>query len=211
MALLIFSLNRLCVSGKTSGHLRPRSEGKPHWISLVVATVKVLIPFTLQNHASSTIRTFAQTALQVPLDRLDFQEFQGTKDTQVLLGRMARMATKYVYSIVTAPTIVIVTPLIVKEVLWGASLLCLPLGEEWGPRCSFVFINHSRRGGLRGCDCVISSASSWGSWNYLLCLLPVPRTEADALSVSFTGTTRTSWTSRAPRSWWCEGKLAHYP
>lgn len=38
---------------------------------------------------------FAQTALQVPLDPLDFQESQGTRDSQVLLGRMAKMATKY--------------------------------------------------------------------------------------------------------------------
>lgn len=32
----------------------------------------------------------------------------------------------------------------------------LALGEEGGPRCSFVFINHSR------CGCVISSASTGG-------------------------------------------------
>lgn len=38
---------------------------------------------------------FARTALLAPLDHLDFQVSQGTKDTQVPLEKMAKMATKY--------------------------------------------------------------------------------------------------------------------
>lgn len=40
------------------------------------------------------IRTFAQTAPQGPLDHLDSQASQGTKGTQVLLEKMAKMVTK---------------------------------------------------------------------------------------------------------------------
>lgn len=45
MTLLIFYLNRLCVSGKTSGYLWPQSEGRCHQHSLAEENVVLINSF----------------------------------------------------------------------------------------------------------------------------------------------------------------------
>lgn len=88
------------------------------------------------------------------------------------------------------------------------------VGEAWSACCTCLIINHIWCEGWRGCLCIIRSASSGGTNERLglgdsaPCCLPGQRL---IVCYVITGNGRTSWTSRASRSWWRKGKFVHLP